>query len=177
MRPRAASASACSKPPFSTARESCFSILPIPPSSLSWPTSRTTTSHPAWAQIWVIPWPISPQPRTPTLLISMGECPSFAGWICTEDGAAAYTPPGLVVLGEDRLQLREAGAQGPELADRAIYLVRQPVDGGERRGVRVDPEEGPLSHRGHSDGQRVTIRNRDDRKGLDERAAAHVQRF
>ena len=52
---------------------SCFSILPMPLSSASWSTSRTTTSQPAWAQIWAIPWPIRPQPRTPTLLISISR--------------------------------------------------------------------------------------------------------
>ena len=71
MRPSTASASACSILPFETALPSCFSILARPLSSLSWSTSRTTTSQPFWAQIWVIPWPIRPQPRTPTLVISM----------------------------------------------------------------------------------------------------------
>src|SRR3954449_765557 len=76
MRPRTASASPCSILPFPTARSSCFSILPIPPSSLSCDTSRTTTSHPAWAQIWVMPCPISPQPSTPILLISTRSAPN-----------------------------------------------------------------------------------------------------
>ena len=71
IRPRIASASSCSSLPFSTARASCLSIFPMPLSSASWSASRTTTSQPAWAQICAIPWPIRPQPSTPTLLISI----------------------------------------------------------------------------------------------------------
>src|SRR3954452_16465672 len=71
MRARTSSASDCSILPFSTARPSCFSILAIPLSRASWSASRTTTSQPAWAQICEIPWPMSPQPTTPTLLIAI----------------------------------------------------------------------------------------------------------
>src|SRR3954470_13026116 len=70
MRPRTASASSCSMRPFSTARASCFSIRPSPLSSTSWSISRTTTSYPACAATCVMPWPIRPQPSTPTFDIS-----------------------------------------------------------------------------------------------------------
>ena len=54
-------------------------------SSFSWLTSRTTTSQPACAQIWAIPWPIRPQPTTPTLLISIRRPPSLDRfWARTE---------------------------------------------------------------------------------------------
>ena len=70
------------------AGELLLDLRRCPSSSLSWSTSRTTTSQPACAQICVIPWPIRPQPRTPTLLISMRESPSFAESIASKPAAA-----------------------------------------------------------------------------------------
>src|SRR6266480_676784 len=179
IRPRTASTSDCSALPFSTARASCLEILPTPPSSFSWLTSRTTTSQPAWAQIWAIPWPIRPQPTTPTLLISIRRPPSLDRF--GSNGAAAYTGrsgdrPG-ERSGENRLELLDRGAQRGELVDREVDLASEPVDPGERLRVGVEAEERTFSHRGHADRKRVALGDRDDRIDLRQRASAHVQRL
>ena len=70
MRPRTASASSWVERPFSTARASCFSILPMPLARMSSVLSMTTTSYPAAADTWAMPWPIRPQPTTPIFVIS-----------------------------------------------------------------------------------------------------------
>src|SRR6266516_3796297 len=179
IRPRTASTSDCSALPFSTARASCLEILPMPPSSFSWLTSLTTTSQPAWAQIWAIPWPIRPQPTTPTLLISIRRPPSLDRF--GSNGVAAYTGrsgdrPG-ERSGENRLELLDRGAQRRELVDREVDLAGEPVDPGERLRVVVEAEERTFSHRGHADRQRVALGDRDDRIDLRQRASAHVQRL
>src|SRR5919108_746469 len=43
-----------------------------------WSISRTTTSYPACAATWAIPCPMSPQPSTPTCLISTSLASSFS---------------------------------------------------------------------------------------------------
>src|ERR1051325_3616103 len=62
-------------PPFSTGRSANFANdLSIPANPLSryfCSTSSTVTSNPAIAQTCAMPEPISPQPRTPTFLISI----------------------------------------------------------------------------------------------------------
>src|SRR5215212_5423138 len=125
MRERTPSASSWEALPFSTARASCFSIFPIPPSSFAWSTSRTTTSHPAWAQICVIPWPIRPQPTTPTLLISMRE-PLLRRVDCSEDrGSLHGWDEGHAVADLDRPAARLAplsravGLESERLVERA----------------------------------------------------------
>src|ERR1700685_843835 len=62
-------------PPFSTGRSANlakdFSIPTNPLSRYFYSTSSTVTSNPAVAQTCAMPDPISPQPSTPTLLISI----------------------------------------------------------------------------------------------------------
>ena len=50
-----------------------FSMAANPLSRNFCSTSSTVTSNPAVAATWAIPDPISPQPRTPTFLISIDE--------------------------------------------------------------------------------------------------------
>src|SRR5215208_4491517 len=113
MRPRTPSASPCSIRPFSTARPSCFSILPSPLSRMPWSISRTTTSYPDCADTWVMPWPMRPQPRTPTVLISI-ECLRShlrAGGAYPQTGTLTFVP---VIEVEDRGAVRHLVLQRPE---------------------------------------------------------------
>src|SRR6476619_1399174 len=167
IRPSTASASDCSTLPFSTARASCLESLPTPASSFSWLTSRTTTSQPACAQIWVLPWPIRPQPTTPTLLIAIRRPPSLDPFLVS-NGAAAYGGRSGERAGEsreNRLELLDRGAQLGQLVDRQVDLTGEPVDPRERPRVGVQAEESTFPHRGHADRQRVALGDRDD--GID----------
>ncbi len=71
MRPRISVCCSGVMLPFSANFASDFSIPAKPRSHKSCVTSRTMTSHPAAAAVWAMPEPISPQPSTPTLLISI----------------------------------------------------------------------------------------------------------
>src|SRR5918997_2906771 len=108
MRLRMSSAADCSILPFSTARPSCFSILPMPFWSAASSTSRSTTSYPACALTWAIPCPIRPAPTTPTLLTSISLRPSlFKAWV--RPGEACFRAPGAympLVDTEDRGTVR-----------------------------------------------------------------------
>src|SRR5712692_99842 len=68
---RAASRSAAETFPFSTNFASDFSIPARALSHTCWDTSRTVVSYPAAAAAWAMPLPISPQPSTPTRLMSV----------------------------------------------------------------------------------------------------------
>src|SRR4051794_17244920 len=81
----------------------------MPASSFSWLASRTTTSQPACAQIWAMPWPMSPQPTTPTLPISISGSPPSRS---PDSGSGAYS-------------VRECGG----LADFAPAQLQELVDG------------------------------------------------
>src|SRR6059058_942575 len=175
MRPRTASTSACSALPFSTARASCFSILPSPASSRPWSTSRTTTSMPAWAQTWAIPWPMRPQPRTPTLLISIRDASRYSIGCGPETGRAAYSGSSAEGQRGAHGGLRRHARKLEQGIDRGVDLHRQVVDLGERLGIRIEAEEGAVANRCHADRERVTVGDRDHRIGLDQRAAAHVE--
>ncbi len=67
---QAASRSSAESFPFSTARSMDLAILPRPASSSSSLTSRTITSKPLLAATSATPLPMSPQPITPTSLMS-----------------------------------------------------------------------------------------------------------
>jgi hypothetical protein len=71
MRPRISACCSGVMLPFSANFARDFSIPEKPRSHNSSVTSRTTTSQPAAAAVWAMPEPISPQPSTPTLLISI----------------------------------------------------------------------------------------------------------
>src|SRR6266487_950037 len=68
---RVASRSAAGTFPFSTNLSSDFSIPARALSQTCWDTSRTVVSYPAAAATWAIPLPISPEPSTPTRLMSV----------------------------------------------------------------------------------------------------------
>src|SRR5207245_1507510 len=68
---RVASRSAAASFPFSTNLASDFSIPARALSHTCWDTSRTVVSYPAAAATWAMPLPISPQPSTPTRLMSV----------------------------------------------------------------------------------------------------------
>src|SRR5216110_696145 len=68
---RVASRSAAASFPFSTNLASDFSIPARALSQTCWDTSRTVVSYPAAAATWAIPLPMSPQPSTPTRLMSV----------------------------------------------------------------------------------------------------------
>src|SRR5881296_3421976 len=68
---RVASRSAAETFPFSTNLASDFSIPARALSHTCWDTSRTVVSYPAAAATWAMPLPISPQPSTPTRLMSL----------------------------------------------------------------------------------------------------------
>src|SRR5882724_57196 len=68
---RVASRSAAVTFPFSTNLASDFSIPARAFSQTCWDTSRTMVSYPAAAATWVMPLPMSPEPSTPTRLMSV----------------------------------------------------------------------------------------------------------
>src|SRR3989449_431122 len=68
---RVASRSAAGTFPFSTNLASDFSIPARALSQTCCDTSRTVVSYPAAAATWAIPLPMSPQPSTPTRLMSV----------------------------------------------------------------------------------------------------------
>src|SRR6266487_4366211 len=68
---RVASRSAAGIFPFSTNLASDFSMPARALSQTCWDTSRTVVSYPAAAATWAIPLPMSPQPSTPTRLMSV----------------------------------------------------------------------------------------------------------
>src|SRR4029077_16225621 len=68
---RVASRSAAETFPFSTNLASDFSIPARALSHTCWTTSRTAVTFPAAAATWAMPLPISPQPSTPTRLMSV----------------------------------------------------------------------------------------------------------
>src|SRR5437870_329358 len=68
---RVASRSAAASFPFSTNLASDFSIPARALSQTCCDTSRTVVSYPAAAATWAIPLPMSPQPSTPTRLMSV----------------------------------------------------------------------------------------------------------
>src|SRR5213595_2928894 len=68
---RVASRSAAASFPFSTNLASDFSIPARALSQTCWDTSRTVVSYPAAAATWAIPLPMSPEPSTPTRLMSV----------------------------------------------------------------------------------------------------------
>src|SRR6266403_122254 len=77
---RIASRSAAETFPFSTNLASDFSIPARALSHTCWDTSRTVVSYPAAAATWAMPLPISPQPSTPTRLMSvMSRSVDFEG--------------------------------------------------------------------------------------------------
>src|SRR6202050_5066172 len=76
IRASAASRSSAVSFPALTARASEASIRASPASAAAASTSRTTTSRPARAQTSAMPDPISPQPATPTRVISLMWFPS-----------------------------------------------------------------------------------------------------
>src|SRR5213078_47586 len=67
---RVASRSEAGSFPFSTNLASDFSIPARALSQTCWDTSRTVVSNPAAAATWAIPLPMSPEPSTPTRLMS-----------------------------------------------------------------------------------------------------------
>jgi hypothetical protein len=71
-RSRATVASRCSAAslPFSTSLSSVLPSLPIAAAASSAVTSTSTTSRPAWAATWAMPWPIWPPPTTPRRAIT-----------------------------------------------------------------------------------------------------------
>src|SRR5713226_8271009 len=76
---RDASRSAAVIFPFSTNLASDFSIAARALSQTCWDTSRTVVSYPAAAATWAIPLPMSPQPSTPTRLMSVMALPRSPG--------------------------------------------------------------------------------------------------
>src|SRR2546422_47881 len=68
---RDASRSAAVIFPFSTNLASDFSIAARALSQTCWDTSRTVVSYPAAAATWAMPLPMSPEPSTPTRLMSV----------------------------------------------------------------------------------------------------------
>src|SRR5881397_3350570 len=76
---RAASRSPAASFPFSTNLASDFSIPARALSQTCWDTSRTVVSYPAAAATWAIPLPMSPQPSTPTRLMSVMAVPRSPG--------------------------------------------------------------------------------------------------
>src|SRR5438128_10351330 len=65
--------------PFSTNLASDFSIPARALSQTCWDTSRTIVSYPASAATWAIPLPMSPEPSTPTRLMSVMALPRSPG--------------------------------------------------------------------------------------------------
>src|SRR5213595_3483079 len=78
-RVRVASRSEAVSFPFSTNLASDFSIPARALSQTCWDTSRTVVSNPAAAATWAIPLPMSPQPSTPTRLMSVMALPRSSG--------------------------------------------------------------------------------------------------
>src|SRR5256885_11791123 len=76
---RIASRSAAASFPFSTNLASDFSIPARALSQTCWDTSRTVVSNPAAAATWAIPLPMSPEPSTPTRLMSVMALPRSPG--------------------------------------------------------------------------------------------------
>src|SRR5205809_4279214 len=76
---RVASRSAAASFPFSTNLASDFSIPARALSQTCWDTSRTVVSYPAAAATWAIPLPMSPEPSTPTRLMSVMALPRSPG--------------------------------------------------------------------------------------------------
>ncbi|OLB41260.1 MAG: hypothetical protein AUI04_08070 [Candidatus Rokubacteria bacterium 13_2_20CM_2_64_8] len=58
--------------PRDTRPSSIFLMLPRPRWSSSSLASTTVVTKPAWADTWAMPDPMSPQPRTPTLVMGIG---------------------------------------------------------------------------------------------------------
>src|SRR2546425_2716213 len=76
---RVVSRSAAETFPFSTNLASDFSIPARALSHTCWDTSRTVVSYPAAAATCAIPLPISPEPSTPTRLMSVIALPRSPG--------------------------------------------------------------------------------------------------
>src|SRR6266704_2369724 len=76
---RVASRSAAASFPFSTNLASDFSIPARALSQTCCDTSRTVVSYPAAAATWAIPLPMSPEPSTPTRLMSVMALPRSPG--------------------------------------------------------------------------------------------------
>src|SRR5580700_2582074 len=117
---RARIASFCAEviPPFSTGRSANlakdFSIPANPLSRNLCSTSSTVTSNPAVAQTCAMPEPISPQPRTPTFVMSI----SIPNMILSPRNCTTYEP-------EDSQRNRPAAYVNQEQSNQTITSVER----------------------------------------------------